>query len=191
METYTEYDTEQARQAERSSAGLSTQRLQQVPALANTALGRNNLPALALIGLGVLWLLGGVASFQLELTAGMILLTIASCFLFFAFWKRIYGLLIPGCIIAGLSLGITFVNLTNGASILWGLALGFLALPFLGKTLFNVNSNWGVYPAIPLFAVGVLIAILSMPSIFAGALLWLPLMLIGAGLYLGWGRNRP
>lgn len=191
METYSEYDTEQARQAEHSSAGLATQQLQQGPVLATPALGRNNVPALALIGIGLLWLLGGVGTFQLELTAGMILLTIASCFLFFAFWKRIYGLLIPGCIMAGLSLGITFVNITNGASILWGLALGFLALPFLGKTLFNVDSNWAVYPAIPLFAIGVFIAFVSMPSMFAGALLWLPLMLIGAGLYLGWGRNRP
>lgn len=39
--------------------------------------------------------------------------------------------------------------------------------------------------------VGVIIAIASLPTFFAAGFMWLPLLLIGAGLYLGWGRKTP
>jgi uncharacterized membrane protein len=195
MTNYTDQDTERARQAERTTAGTPTQNLGPLPSSASLApaqpgAGRNNLPALALIAIGTLALLGYLPGNRLELTGGMVLLTIASCFLFFSFWKRIYGLLIPGCILAGLSVGVTFADLTDGVSVLWGLALGFLALPFVSRTLFKVDSSWAVYPAVPLFAIGIIVAVANLPGLFAGSLIWLPLLLIGAGLYLGWGRNR-
>ena len=191
--TYTEQDTEQARQAERSSAGQPTQNLAPTPqGIAMPALrgaGRNNLGALALIGLGVIMILGRFAPLNLEIEGGMVLLTIASCFLFFAFWKHIYGLLIPGSILAGLSLGVTFADVTDGASVLWGLALGFLGILFIGRALFNQRSNWPIYPAVPLFAVGVIVLASNLPVLFTGGLVWLPLLLIGLGLYLGWARR--
>ena len=194
MIDYTDQDTQRARQAERSSAGTPTQNLGPLPqgslAPARAMGGRNNLAALALIGIGALILLGYLPNSRLEIEGGMILLTIASCFLFFSFWKRIYGLLIPGCILAGLSLGVTFADLTDGVSVLWGLSLGFLALPFLSRALFKVDSGWAIYPAVPLFAVGIIVAVSNLPGLFAGTLIGLPLLLIGAGLYLGWGRNR-
>jgi hypothetical protein len=190
---YSEEDTERARQAERSSAGLSTQNLDAqpptVPIPTRATGSRNNLLALALIGVGVLMLLGGLPVSRFEIEGGLILLTIASCFLFFSFWRRIYGLLIPGSILAGLSLGVTFADVTNGVSVLWGLALGFLAILFLGRVLFKAGGIWPVYPAVVLFAVGVIVAIASLPALFAGGLFWLPLLLIGAGLYLGWKRG--
>lgn len=190
---YTDQDTEQARQAERSSAGLPTQNLAPapqgaaVPALRGA--GRNNLAALALIALGTIMILGRFTPLHLEIEGGMVLLTIASCFLFFSFWKRIYGLLIPGSLLAGLSLGVTFADVTDGASVLWGLALGFLAILFLGRALFNQRSNWPVYPAVPLFAFGVIVLASNLPILFTGGLVWLPLLLIGLGLYLGWVRR--
>ena len=193
---YSEQDTERARQAECSSVGMPTQDLGPAPVLGPTlapARGvgdRNNLLALALIASGALMLFGSLPDNRLEIEGGLILLTIASCFLFFAFWKRIYGLLIPGSILAGLSAGVTFADLTNGVSVLWGLALGFLAILFLGRALFNQHSNWPVYPAVPLFAVGVIVAVANLPSMLAGGVIWLPLLLVGAGLYLGWGRAR-
>ena len=191
--SYTEQDTEQARLAERSSAGLPTQNLAPAPQVAAVpslrGAGRNNLAALALIVLGVIMILGRFAPLRLELEGGMVLLTIASCFLFFSFWRRIYGLLIPGSILAGLSLGVTFADVTDGASVLWGLALGFLGILFIGRALFNQRSNWPVYPAVPLFAVGVIVLASNLPVLFAGGLVWLPLLLVGAGLYLGWGRR--
>lgn len=193
MGDYTEQDSARARQVEQSSAGMSTQNLSYTPpagsAPAARAAGRNNIAALIMIGVGMLMILGRLAPIHLELEGGMILLTIASCFLFFSFWKRIYGLLIPGCILGGLSLGITFADVTGGASVLWGLALGFLAILLLGRGLFNQHSNWPIFPAVPLFGVGVIILSSQLPAIFAGGLVWLPLLLIGLGLYLGWGRR--
>lgn len=186
---YTDQDTERARQAERSSAGMQTQQLQlpgDGPALTLPAQSRPSGLGLALIGLGALLLLGRVVSLPLELEGGMVLLTIASCFFFFGLWKRIYGLIIPGSILAGLSVGVTFADLTNGVSVVWGLALGFLGIFALGRMLFHVHSQWPIYPAVPLFAVGVIIAVANLPSFLGAGLIWLPLLLISAGLYLGW-----
>jgi hypothetical protein len=209
---YTDQDTERARELEHSSAGVDTQRLPgpaappnlehtlpqapyapPAPYAASPAVAsadrRGNVPALALILIGGLLLLGQVFPGAVELTGGMVLLTIASCFLFFAFWKRIYGLLIPGCILGGLSVGVTFADLTDGVSVLWGLALGFLSIFLVGRALFGVRSPWPVFPAVPLFAVGVIVAISNLPGFMAAGLVWLPLLLIAAGLYLGWGRR--
>jgi hypothetical protein len=188
---YTDQDTARARQAEQSSAGMSTQQLAYPPPASQAvAAGRNNIGALALIAVGVIMLLGRIAPLQLEFEAGMILLTIASCFLFFSFWRRIYGLMIPGAILAGLSLGVTFVDVTDGVSVLWGLALGFLSIFFLGRALFNQSSPWPVIPAVILFAIGTIVAAANLPGLFVGGLVWMPLLLVGAGLYLGWGRRN-
>jgi hypothetical protein len=194
MAQYSDQDTERARQAEQSSAGLQTQQLGLPPASGTTyaptpAVGRNNRGAIALVGVGVALLLLRMIPDSGAMVGGMILLTIASCFMFFAFWKRIYGLMIPGAILSGLSLGVPFADLTNGISILWGLALAFLAIFLLGAGLFGQRSHWPVYPAVVLFGVGVIVAVSSLPSLLAGGLLWLPLLLVGIGLYLGWGRR--
>lgn len=189
-----------------SSSGIETQRLAttqsnspaaHVPPVFQPVLTspnrRNNIAALGLIGIGVLMLLGRVAFVQIDFTPGLILLTIASCFLFFAFSQRIYGLSIPGFILAGLSIGVTFANLTNGVSVLWGLSLGFLAIYLLGQALFRQfgwESRWAIIPSVILFGIGAITAIASLPSFFAGSLIWVPLLLVGAGLYLGWGRTR-
>lgn len=189
---YTEQDTERARAAE-TSAGLDMRQLTSAPAsyaAAAQAGGRNNAVALALIALGVMLFLGRILPDRSALTGGMVLLTIASCFLFFSFWKRIYGLLIPGSILAGLSVGVTFASVTHGVSVLWGLALGFLSIMLIGRMLFNQSGSWPAIPAVILFAVGTIVAAASAPALFAGSLVWLPLLLIGAGLYLGWGRRH-
>ena len=186
---YTEQDTERARQAAQSSAGVTTQQLSNMSAASAAPVPRrNNLAALALIAIGVIMLLGRIAPLRFEFEGGMVLLTIASCFLFFAFWKRIYGLMIPGAILAGLSVGVTFADATDGVSVLWGLALGFLSIFFLGRALFNQSSPWPVIPAVILFAVGMIVAAANLPGLFVGGLVWMPL-LVGAGLYLGWGRR--
>lgn len=190
-----EYDSERAWRSPGSSAGQQTQRLPpaQPPQLAPVIRRPNNIAALALLGVGIILLVGRVVSAFVSdnFVPGMILLTIASCFLFFALWRRWYPFLIPGCILAGLSLGVTFVDLTNGASVLWGLALGFVAIHLIGRELFRIRSTWPIFPAVPLFAIGVIITIANMPRFFAftNALIWLPLLLVGLGWYLGWGRR--
>lgn len=194
---YSEQDTEYTRHAERSSAGAETHNLA-APAGVYTSYAPVGQAAVSnqrnLLGMGLIALGAVMFMFQLfpgrdELIGGAILLTIASCFLFFSFWKHVYALLIPGSILAGLSIGVTFADVTNGASVLWGLALGFMAILFLGRSLFAQRNNWPIYPAIPLFAAGVIVAVASLPTFMLGGLIWLPLLLIGAGLYLGWGRR--
>lgn len=198
MSDYTDRDTERVRQAERSSAGASTRNLSLPNTPGYAAVGTTaSLPAaqrpsnlgLGLIGLGALLLLGRMATAELELTAGMILLTIASVFFFFGFWRRIYGLIIPGSILGGLSVGVTFADLTNGVSVLWGLSLGFLAIYVLGAALFRRAHPWPVIPSVILFAVGIIVAVSSLPSLFGIMFIGLPLLLIGAGVYLGWMRR--
>ncbi len=194
-------DTRHVERVEESSAGWKTQHLSSpdqgdVPAASSPSYagppavsyrGRRstNSLALGLIGLGVLvWRLGIVPDPGL-VTGGMVLLTIASCVLFFAFWRRLYPLLIPGSILAGLSVGVPFADLTNGTSVLWGLALGFLAIRLIGRSWFNVRSPWAIFPAVVLFGVGVISAVASLPAFFGLSLVWLPLLLIAAGVYLG------
>ena len=64
---YTEQDTERARLAEQSLAGISTQQLAYpLAASAAPVLRRNNLAALALIAVGVLMLLARLTPLQFE-----------------------------------------------------------------------------------------------------------------------------
>lgn len=195
-ENYNEQDTERARAAERSSAGMATQHLSlpaESMAAAGTATatgGRPNLAGMLLVGLGALLLLGRLVTLPLEIEAGMILLTIASVFYFFGFWRHIYGLIIPASILAGLSFGVTFADLTNGVSVLWGLALGFMTIYVLGSSMFGMRSSWPTIPAVILFAVGIIVAIGNLGAFFGATMIWAPLLLIGAGIYLGWMRRR-
>jgi hypothetical protein len=199
---YSDYDTEQVRKAQYSSEGMQTQQLhhsEPVHAYApvgqphssatpTNPLANNNLLALVLIVIGSTLFFRNLLPSEGEVTAGMILFTIASPFLFFAFWKNIYGLLIPGSILAGLSVGVTFASLTNGASVLFGLALGFATIFFTGNIWFQIKNPWPLIPAAILFAVGSIITIASVP--FLGGIFGVfPILLIVAGLYLGW-RNR-
>ncbi len=205
MNEYTDQDTERVRTVERSSAGQQTQQLGSAPVAAfgppaaPPALQRhrNNPIAIGLIILGAILLLGRgsggidalLAPLELELEGGMFFLLLSSCFLFFSFWKRIYGLMIPGCILGGFAVGVTFANLLGGAPFFWGLALGFLAIYLFGRGLFRMPQPWPLFPAVGLFAFGAFVATMNLPGFLAGSFLWVPLVLIGAGLYLGFGRK--
>ena len=200
---YTDHDTARAREFERSSAGYQTQ-----PLVAPVQRSRSrSLLGVLLIALGCLLLIGyviarssgigGLPDLRLpsrgEITSGLILLTIGSCFLFFAFWRKLYPLLIPGCILAGLSVGVPFAALTHGASVLWGLSFAFLSMLLLSRTLFSWQRvmSWPIIPAVVLFAVGAIIAIANLPSFLLGGAILLPLLLIALGLVLGRARLGP
>ena len=90
---------------------------------------------------------------------------------------------------SGRSAGVTFADVTDGVSVLWGLALGFVSIFFLGRALFSKDHAWPIIPAVILFAIGTIVAAANLPGLFAGSLVWMPLLLVGAGLYLGWGRR--
>lgn len=203
---YTDDHTAHARELERSSAGYQTQPLTPLPNMPAPSAGRLNPLGLALMLLGgcmlvvyLLTSLGGVSILPAlplpsrgEIQAGLILLTIGSCFMFFAFWQRIYPLIIPGCVLLGLSVGVPLAALTHGASVLWGLAFGFLCVFLLGRTMFRKwgrTLNWPVIPAVVLFAIGMIIVISSAPAFLLGGVALIPLVLIVAGLLLGAARR--
>ncbi len=209
----TESDPEAPWRTAGSSAGAPTRPLEPMPSSGPTpaARRRNNLIALVILALGVLLLFGRHMPWHagprhgpgpliphmepmfwwpmINVVPGMILLMIASVFLFFAFWRRIYPLIIPGCILAGLSAGVTLVNPTGGVSVLWGLAFGFLAIYLVGKALWRIDQLWPLIPGAILFGIGASVALTQLPALFTASMLWLPLLLIGAGLYLGWMRR--
>ena len=193
MVQYTDEDTERVRQMERdSSAGVSTQRLGALPITApNVQVQRSNtrFAGVALILLGAVVFMMQMFGQQVDIEGGVVLFTIASCFLFFAFWKRLYGLRIPGCILSGLAMGVPFADLTDGVSVLWGLALGFLSIFALGRSLFGVKASWPIYPAVPLFAVGILVLVSNLPGFLGISVMGLPMLLIAAGLFLGFRRK--
>ena len=206
---YTDHDTASAREFERSSAGYQTQPLVAPVLLAAPVQGSRSrsLLGILLIVLGSLLLIGyiiasssgisGLPTLRLpsrgEITSGLILMTIGSCFLFFAFWRKLYPFLIPGCILAGLSVGVPFAGLTHGASVLWGLSFAFLSILLLSRTLFSWQRAmiWPIIPAVVLFAVGTIIAITNLPSFLLGSIVLLPLLLIVLGLALGRANQKP
>lgn len=197
---YTDQDTERVRQAERSAAGQETQQLRMPDAISvapDVGAGRRGRSGLALllIGLGLLLgahqlglvdlpnPLGRIEIDSDELQGALFFFTIASAFLFFSFWKRVYGLLIPGCIIAGFAAGVALSGFADGAGFFLGLGAGFLAIMILGRQLMGVNSDWAIFPAVGLLGFSMVIAA------SVGGLFWLPFVIIGLGLYLGMRRS--
>lgn len=201
MREYTDDHTARVREFERSSAGHQTLPLV-APPQPSRAAPRMIGMMLLLLGLAMLpialWsLLSGATPFNVPnreaIQDGLILLTIGSCFLFFAFWRRIYPFFIPGCILAGLSFGITFADVSHGVSVLWGLSAGFLSLFVLSRVLFSQWRRWNWWPIIPsvvLFGLGTITAITNVPSILLIGVMVLPLLLIAAGVVLG-AKRRP
>lgn len=190
---YSEDDTERARQQERAG---------QQPASSPPAPGyarpgphaplqqRHRALALALIGLGMIMLAQQVLPGSDSLTGSMVLFIISGCFWFFALWRRIFGLMIPGAILAGIGLGIPFAEFSSGASVVWGLALAFMTIAVLGRAIFNVRSAWAVIPAVILFGVGLIITVLNLPQILGAGVFLGPLLLVGLGLWLSMNRRR-
>jgi hypothetical protein len=198
---FTEPQTDHGWRDEYSSEGMQTQRLalpsQAQQHLASTSQAqplakhqRNRTVALVLVVVGLLMLVGNFFNpfgsiLDEAVLPGMTLLTIAGCFMFFAFWLRSYWAMIPGSILAGLGLGIMFSWLGGATTILWGLALGFLGIIAIGRHYFNTDSRWPIFPAVPLFGAGMIVAIAE-AGLF---LIWLPLIVVGLALYFGKGRR--
>ncbi len=101
------------------------------------------IPGLILIALGILFLVG-----QYFNAPGLILLFLGLVFLIPYVLTRSYGLLIPGCILAGLGIGILFQDALGRGdiTILLGLGLGFVAI-FVVQLIVAGASHW--WPLIP------------------------------------------
>ncbi len=101
------------------------------------------IPGLILISLGILFLIA-----QYFEAPGLILLFFGLVFLIPYVLTRSYGLLIPGCILAGLGVGILFERALGRGdiTILLGLGLGFIAI-FVVQLIVAGRSHW--WPLVP------------------------------------------
>lgn len=146
------------------------------------------IPGLILVALGVLFLV--VQYF--ELSPGLILIFFGLIFLAGFAALRSYGLLIPGCILAGLGLGLLFgrAPLREDATTLLGLGVGFVAI-FVVQLIVAGKSHW--WPLVP----GILLVLAGLAESFPqGQVLFekgwpLALILIGLLVLLGqfWGSR--
>jgi len=102
------------------------------------------IPGLILIFLGVVFLLMQ----YFEFGPGVFLLLLGFAFLIPYVFTRAYGLLIPGCILAGIGLGLVFDRppLVTPITVLLGLGLGFLAI-YVVQLVVARSSHW--WPLIP------------------------------------------
>ncbi len=132
------------------------------------------LPGLILILLGVLFLLGRTALGSAILLGGL-----GAIFLVAYFATRSYGLLIPGCLLAGLGIG----ELIGGSSL--GLGVGFIAIFVIDLSVRGKSHWWPLIPGaiITLGAVGDRANVVLAPLRGLVSNTW-PLLLIGIGVLL-------
>jgi hypothetical protein len=130
--------------------------------------------AYALIAVGVVALLGRVSGGAGWLWIGLI----AVAFLWAWVVQKSYGLLVTGCILAGVAVGFLLESSWgwNGAFLI-SLGIGFIMIDRLETR----QNKWPFYVGIVLAILGLLIGILE--SGFLGSF-WFALLLIGAGVYL-------
>ena len=105
---------------------------------------RQIIPGLILIALGIVFLL----TQYFEFGPGLFLILLGLMFLIPYGFKHTYGLLIPGCILAGIGVGLAFERaLTRPAvTVSIGLGLAFVAI-FLVHLIVVGSSHW--WPLIP------------------------------------------
>ncbi|MBI4790996.1 MAG: hypothetical protein HY782_28535 [Chloroflexi bacterium] len=105
---------------------------------------RRLVPGLILIALGVVLLLMQ----YFEFGPGLILLLLGFIFLVGYAATRSYGLLIPGCILAGLGIGLIFGRspLREDVMVSLGLGLGFITI-FVVQLIVAGRSHW--WPLVP------------------------------------------
>lgn len=140
----------------------------------------NVVPALVLIGIGVALLIAQTTGIGGE----AIVAVIGAGFLLAYAATRQYGFLIPGSIMSGLGVGIVYetqVAGSNGAPVLIGLGVGFLAIYAIDGFVRRASAAW--WPLIPggiLATIGVLIGA-GREDWLSTAGAWWPVVLIIIG----------
>lgn len=142
---------------------------------------------LILIGLGIL----AMNLLQVHLIGPLILALVGASFLVGYFSRRLYGLLIPGCLLLGLAFGSAGESVLEANLTVLGLGLGFFAI-YGVDFLYRRSTHW--WPLIP-GSILVLVGLTRLPGLdILPSIAW-PLVLIVAGLVLlanalGWFRRR-
>ena len=111
------------------------------------------IPGLILIALGILFLVMQ----YFEFGPGLFLVVLGLVFLIPYVMTRSYGLLIPGCILTGIGIGLIFDRPPLGTTIAMpiGLGLGFIAI-FVVQLIVRRSSHWwALIPGSILVLVGI------------------------------------
>ncbi len=111
------------------------------------------IPGLILIVLGIMFLLMQ----YFEFGPGLFLVLLGLVFLIPYILTRSYGMLIPGCILAGIGIGLIFDRPPLGTTVAVpiGLGLGFLAI-FVVQLIMTRSSHWwSLIPGSILVLVGI------------------------------------
>ncbi len=138
------------------------------------------IPGLILIALGLFFLL--VQYF--EIGPGLILLMLGLVFLVPYVLTRAYGLLIPGCVLAGIGLGLLFgrgLPDRNDITVLIGLGFGFIAIYVIQLIVAGRSHWWPLVPGGILVLVGIAESVPQVQTLVEKG--W-PLALILAGLVI-------
>ncbi len=111
------------------------------------------IPGLILIALGIMVLLMQ----YFEFGPGLFLLLLGLVFLIPYVMTRSYGILIPGCILAGIGIGLMFDRPPLGTSITVpiGLGLGFIAIFVVQLIVVHSAHWWSLIPGGILVLVGI------------------------------------
>jgi len=147
------------------------------------------IPGLVLIVLGIAFLL----TQYFEFGPALFLILLGLVFLVPYALTRSYGLLIPGCILAGVGLGLLFDRPPLGTAIAvpLGLGLGFIAIFVLQLIVARQSHWWPLIPGGLLVLVGIAEGIPQAQVLFEKG--W-PLILVLAGLLIltgqFWNTNR-
>jgi hypothetical protein len=145
------------------------------------------IPGLILIALGIVFLLLQ----YFEFGPGLVLILLALVFLAPYAITRSYGLLIPGCILAGIGVGLIFDRgKSSDVTVPIGLGIGFLAI-YAIQLIVARASHW--WPLIP----GGILVLVGVASGIPQAQMWLEkgwplvLILIGLAILAGTFFNKP
>lgn len=111
------------------------------------------IPGLILIFLGIVFLL--IQYF--EFGPGLFLTLLGLAFLIPYVLTRSYGLLIPGCILAGIGIGLMFDRppLITAVAVPLGLGLGFIAIYIVHLIMTRASHWWPLVPGSILVLVGI------------------------------------
>jgi hypothetical protein len=111
------------------------------------------LPGLILIFLGVAFLLAQ----YFEFGPALFLTLLGLAFLIPYVFTRSYGLLVPGCILAGIGLGLVFDRppVSTAIAVPIGLGLGFIAIFVVHLVVARQSAYWSLIPGGVLVLVGI------------------------------------
>lgn len=141
------------------------------------------LPGLVLILLGITFLLMQYVEFG----PGLFLTFLGLIFLIPYVLTRAYGLLIPGCILAGIGVGLMFDRppLNTSVTVPIGLGLGFIAIFVVQLVVARVSHWWSLVPGVLLVLAGIADGIPQAQTLIETG--W-PLILVLIGLVIMAGQ---